>query len=213
MELSRKWSRKMKIPSCTELSQKMLRFFIYKGIFDFAIIPYLLVPLRYCAVQSYCTVQYGASAVSRVLWGARNELVSLIFSWSNVIRVVADVPCGKQMIETLIWHWSPCISINHVSILLATNFDLTVCHCMSFFLIGHKLHGQSRNSDLRKHTHHVHAATTHIVETFCVTNAINRTHVLWPPHTLVKFTTHSWRSGIYVFDNKHMCQSSNIAPY
>ena len=32
-----------KNPSFTELSQKWSRNFIYKGIFDFAIIPYMLV--------------------------------------------------------------------------------------------------------------------------------------------------------------------------
>ena len=36
-----KWSRKN--TSCTELSREWSRLFIYKGIFDFAIIPYLLV--------------------------------------------------------------------------------------------------------------------------------------------------------------------------
>ena len=41
MELSWKWPRKMKNPSCTELSQKWSRFFINKGIFDFAKIQYL----------------------------------------------------------------------------------------------------------------------------------------------------------------------------
>ena len=36
---------------------------------------------------------------------------------------------------------------------------------------------------------------------------------MWPPHTRAKFTTHSWRDGIYVFGIKHRYQSSNIAPY
>ena len=42
MELSRKWSRKMKNPSCAESSRKWSRLFMYKGIFYFAMIPYLL---------------------------------------------------------------------------------------------------------------------------------------------------------------------------
>ena len=52
LELSRKWSGKIKNPSCTELSRKWSRFFIYKGIFDLAIIPYLLV---YQELLSVCT--------------------------------------------------------------------------------------------------------------------------------------------------------------
>ena len=38
-ELSRKWSEKTEIPSYSELSRKWSEIFIYKGIFDFAIIP------------------------------------------------------------------------------------------------------------------------------------------------------------------------------
>ena len=38
----------MKNPSCTVLSRKRSRFFICKGIFNFAIIPYLLVLITFC---------------------------------------------------------------------------------------------------------------------------------------------------------------------
>ena len=42
-KLSRKWSRNMRNPSCTKLTRKRSRFYIHKGVFDFAMIPYLLV--------------------------------------------------------------------------------------------------------------------------------------------------------------------------
>ena len=47
MELSRKWSSKMKNPSCVEISRNWSGFFIYRWIFDFAINPHMLVPLKY----------------------------------------------------------------------------------------------------------------------------------------------------------------------
>ena len=70
--LSRKWLKKVKNPSSTQLLRKWSRFFIDKRVFDFAVIPYLLV-LR---VREFNEEQ--GELVSRVLGrGVGRELWSL----------------------------------------------------------------------------------------------------------------------------------------